>query len=589
MNYSRDSQRYHCGWESCNKIYTDPEHLYSHLTNDHVGRKSTGNLCLTCHWEDCEVSVAKRDHITSHLRVHVPLKPHHCSFCDKSFKRPQDLKKHEKIHTEENSIPVNIRSSRSTNDVHPLTPPRQSDMSLSPNPTVISSNHTPPPPPSSSSSSFLRVPISPPHSTATYSDDGWMKPTPSNVSPNSDLYGSFNSTSSQSIKQEPGTPIYTPEDAINNLMFESANQMKTEYNADMMENLDLFQNLVDNGSISPNSLNMNTADQLDNFNTWLAQLTESLDHEQPPSSQPQHQSYQEQHQAYQQQQTYQQQPYQQQQQQQPYQQQQSFDYLQPENTNYTDMLLQFNSPVSTNTTTTTTTTTNNNTLYPTNVEEDLYVRSTPIHHQQPQPQQTYNPSTPTKLYGEFNMPPMIDNLNQFGYPDTFPQMNGVKHHYSNVPGIVSNNAYFNPDLRTTQNFGSSKEDVKYKKPSAETEKTAESTTKKNVTTDQEKPLMDETIKQSPAKKSTVNKDILDLLVSDMTDLSIEKKEEKTSDKTGLYPTTTTTTTPTKRKDTIEKHRKLLNQLSQWVNKNYSEKNPVQHIKSSTSSSSVQVK
>lgn len=79
MNYSRDSQRYHCGWESCNKIYTDPEHLYSHLTNDHVGRKSTGNLCLTCHWEDCEVSVAKRDHITSHLRVHVPLKPHHCS------------------------------------------------------------------------------------------------------------------------------------------------------------------------------------------------------------------------------------------------------------------------------------------------------------------------------------------------------------------------------------------------------------------------------------------------------------------------------------------------------------------------------
>jgi uncharacterized Zn-finger protein len=80
MDYStRDSQRYNCRWESCNKIYTDPEHLYSHLTNDHVGRKSTGNLCLTCHWEDCEVSVIKRDHITSHLRVHVPLKPHHCN------------------------------------------------------------------------------------------------------------------------------------------------------------------------------------------------------------------------------------------------------------------------------------------------------------------------------------------------------------------------------------------------------------------------------------------------------------------------------------------------------------------------------
>ena len=68
-----------CRWQNCDKTYLDPELLYSHLTNDHVGRKSTGNLCLTCHWENCDVTVIKRDHITSHLRVHVPLKPHHCN------------------------------------------------------------------------------------------------------------------------------------------------------------------------------------------------------------------------------------------------------------------------------------------------------------------------------------------------------------------------------------------------------------------------------------------------------------------------------------------------------------------------------
>jgi hypothetical protein len=42
--------------------------LYTHLCNDHIGRKSTNNLCLTCKWNGCGTSCAKRDHITSHLR-----------------------------------------------------------------------------------------------------------------------------------------------------------------------------------------------------------------------------------------------------------------------------------------------------------------------------------------------------------------------------------------------------------------------------------------------------------------------------------------------------------------------------------------
>ncbi|GLB35947.1 putative transcription factor [Lyophyllum shimeji] len=90
-----------CLWLDCTLSYSDPEALYNHLCNDHIGRKSTNNLCLTCKWKDCGTSCAKRDHITSHLRVHTPLKPHVCEICKKSFKRPQDLKKHEKIHTEE--------------------------------------------------------------------------------------------------------------------------------------------------------------------------------------------------------------------------------------------------------------------------------------------------------------------------------------------------------------------------------------------------------------------------------------------------------------------------------------------------------
>jgi hypothetical protein len=69
----------------------------------HVGRKSTNNLNLTCAWGPCHTTTVKRDHITSHIRVHVPLKPHKCDFCQKAFKRPQDLKKHVKTHAEDTS------------------------------------------------------------------------------------------------------------------------------------------------------------------------------------------------------------------------------------------------------------------------------------------------------------------------------------------------------------------------------------------------------------------------------------------------------------------------------------------------------
>ncbi|KAG0072648.1 hypothetical protein BGZ93_001074 [Podila epicladia] len=151
------SDDYICQWDSCFKNFDDAEALYEHLRDDHVGRKAQHNLCLTCKWGKCTVGTfGKRDHITSHLRVHVSSKPYACEVCNKGFKRPQDLKKHEKIHQDfkdvESLEPSASAPSNPNNKFlqpkpdalyQPLTPPTALDRSPSVSSSGLGSSLSP--------------------------------------------------------------------------------------------------------------------------------------------------------------------------------------------------------------------------------------------------------------------------------------------------------------------------------------------------------------------------------------------------------------------------------------------------------------
>lgn len=98
-NKKIDREIHQCQWFNCGRFFESASDLFQHMSNQHVGRKTTETLCLTCGWNGCGRRFDKRDHIISHVRVHVPsYKPYNCDLCSKCFSRSQDMKKHRKTH-----------------------------------------------------------------------------------------------------------------------------------------------------------------------------------------------------------------------------------------------------------------------------------------------------------------------------------------------------------------------------------------------------------------------------------------------------------------------------------------------------------
>ncbi|KAF9169551.1 hypothetical protein BGX21_007716 [Mortierella sp. AD011] len=300
------SDEYICQWDSCLRNFDDAEMLYEHLKDDHVGRKAHHNLCLTCRWDKCAVATfAKRDHITSHLRVHVPSKPHQCGICKKSFKRPQDLKKHEKTHQDD----INISDTTISSSGHlkpgdkdtalPLTPPTALDRSPSITSTTISSSLSPYP---------HSLPLSPadtleswnPSLSPSYSTSSDLFGSPSAPGLELDLldtsidvsgayYGAFPGTNNFD-DMESTTSSKRPRDGLDEVLSETlgafafeAKKKRTDvsYNDDMMGRLNALSAILEVNPLTPDRLlsslpEVTDWDQFNQFNQFCSTLFEDV-------------------------------------------------------------------------------------------------------------------------------------------------------------------------------------------------------------------------------------------------------------------------------------------------------------------------
>ncbi|GBB95146.1 hypothetical protein RclHR1_02490001 [Rhizophagus clarus] len=258
---SAKSEELVCLWSQCFRTFEDPELLYGHLAHDHVGRKSTGNLCLNCHWDKCEVSTTKRDHITSHLRVHVPLKPHVCESCKKAFKRPQDLKKHEKIHTDQHQQQI-IMGRMNKKNLHPPTPPHCSS----------SSEHSPS---ISSASSPHHIPLSPGNSVTSDLTNDYLPYDISQI-PNPDIYNYTNPTylidSTTGLNYNNRTSNKRSVDMFDGFVQDvKRKRIEPQYDEILFRKLEDLSKVMDQEGLDFDSLpSLNTKEDFNQINDFLA-------------------------------------------------------------------------------------------------------------------------------------------------------------------------------------------------------------------------------------------------------------------------------------------------------------------------------
>ncbi|KAI5844813.1 hypothetical protein BZA05DRAFT_342847, partial [Tricharina praecox] len=84
-----------CKWTGCGENFPTSKELHDHVRDSHVANEVAVAGSFTCGWGSCPTTTKRRGKLVSHLLVHVNYKAHKCNMCEKTYKRPHELKKHQ--------------------------------------------------------------------------------------------------------------------------------------------------------------------------------------------------------------------------------------------------------------------------------------------------------------------------------------------------------------------------------------------------------------------------------------------------------------------------------------------------------------
>eukprot|EP00834_Sanchytrium_tribonematis_P006861 NODE_550_length_6175_cov_0.398453.p2 type:complete len:264 gc:universal NODE_550_length_6175_cov_0.398453:5233-4442(-) len=100
-----------CEWgNSCGKECKDPGELYKHC-QEHCNEQDEASLEWPCQWKGCGVTVDRKYRLISHLLTHTPYRPYSCKYCQRSFKRSHDMKKHIRLSHPQHSMMDDLSNS----------------------------------------------------------------------------------------------------------------------------------------------------------------------------------------------------------------------------------------------------------------------------------------------------------------------------------------------------------------------------------------------------------------------------------------------------------------------------------------------